>query len=172
MVGAAVAGVVMGLAIATAAQRYFLGRVDTNKASVENALLREKVEKLQQMVIKYQPLAYKDMKLRFTKGVNKAVVLGLIDQLLANKAVNIWWLPDSIERVLYFNIISLLLSVLDEMVEGMSINVAGHNVKLQLTYLDLPEDEDIKKRDRALMALTGMGGPSPWPPQQRAGATP
>jgi hypothetical protein len=30
------------------------------------------------------------MRLRFTKGVNKAVVLGLVDELLTKKEVNIW----------------------------------------------------------------------------------
>lgn len=31
---------------------------------------------------------------------------------------NIWWLPDSLERILYFNVISLVLSVMDEVVES------------------------------------------------------
>ncbi len=35
------------------------------------------------------------------------------------------WLPDSIERIFYLNVITLMLSVLDEMVEGMSVNFAG-----------------------------------------------
>lgn len=32
---------------------------------------------------------------------------------------------------------SLMLAVLDEVVSSMSINFAGHNVKLELTYLDV-----------------------------------
>ena len=59
------------------------------------------------------------------QGVNKAVILGLVDELLSKKEVNIWWLPDSLERIFYVNIISLMLSVLDEVVEGMSVNFAG-----------------------------------------------
>lgn len=35
------------------------------------------------------------------------------------------WLPDSLERIFYLNVITLMLSVLDEMVEGMSVNFAG-----------------------------------------------
>ncbi|KAL4431398.1 hypothetical protein ABPG75_006654 [Micractinium tetrahymenae] len=108
-------------------------------AHLENARLRAKVEELQQMVLKYEPLAHRSMRLRFTRGVNKAVILGLVDELLSRKDVNIWWLPDSLERIFYLNVITLMLSVLDEMVEGMSVNFAGHNVKLQLTYLDLEQ---------------------------------
>ncbi len=41
---------------------------------------------------------------RCKQGVNKAVILSLVDELLARKEVNIWWLPDNIERMLYFNV--------------------------------------------------------------------
>jgi hypothetical protein len=30
------------------------------------------------------------LRLRFTKGVNKTVILGLVDELLSRKEVNIW----------------------------------------------------------------------------------
>lgn len=62
--------------------------------------------------------------------MNKAVILSLVDELLARKEVNIWWLPDNIERMLYFNVISLMLSVLDEIVEGMSMNFAGVSARV------------------------------------------
>lgn len=35
------------------------------------------------------------------QGINKAVILGMVDTMLANKEVNIWWLPDQIERIIY-----------------------------------------------------------------------
>lgn len=63
--------------------------------------------------------------------MNKAVILSLVDELLARKEVNIWWLPDNIERMLYFNVISLMLSVLDEIVEGMSMNFAGVSARVR-----------------------------------------
>ena len=59
------------------------------------------------------------------QGVNKSVILSLVDELLSNKAVNIWWLPDNVERIFYYNIISLLLSVLDEILDGMNLSFAG-----------------------------------------------
>lgn len=43
--------------------------------------------------------------------------------------VNIWWLPDEVERIIYFNVMTLMLQVLDEVVEGMSINFAGVSKK-------------------------------------------
>ncbi|EFN51596.1 hypothetical protein CHLNCDRAFT_139978 [Chlorella variabilis] len=143
--GAALGGLFVGLLVAKWAQNHFRNEFDEKKSTIENALLRAKVEELQQMVGKYEPLAYKSMRLRFTRGVNKAVILGLVDELLSKKEVNIWWLPDSLERIFYVNIISLLLSVLDEVVEGMSVNFAGHNVKLQLTYLDLDGEPGSQK---------------------------
>lgn len=104
------------------------------------------------------------------QGINKAVILGMVDSMLANKEVNIWWLPDAFERIIYrarivpavcamlnvhtrlcgvcmhvnghligdvctptcmhmhmptVNVITLMLSVLDEVVDGMSISFAG-----------------------------------------------
>lgn len=40
----------------------------------------------------------------------------MVDQMLANKDVNIKWLPDDVERILYVNVITLMLQVLDEVV--------------------------------------------------------
>lgn len=37
---------------------------------------------------KFEPMAYRSLRLRFTKGVNKAVILGLVDELLSNKEVS------------------------------------------------------------------------------------
>lgn len=48
------------------------------------------VEELQQVVATFEPLAHRDLRLRFTRGINKTVILGLVDELLKNKEVNIW----------------------------------------------------------------------------------
>ncbi|KAI8472559.1 MAG: hypothetical protein J3K34DRAFT_205815 [Monoraphidium minutum] len=125
LLGAVVAGVLVGLAVSKIATETLRKEFDPAKTSLENRELREKVEELQQLMVKLEPLAYKGMGLRFTKGINKAVILGMVDQMLANKDVNIWWLPDQVERIVYFNVMTLMLQVLDEVVDGMSINFAG-----------------------------------------------
>ncbi|GBF94454.1 hypothetical protein Rsub_06988 [Raphidocelis subcapitata] len=153
LLGAAFFGVFCGLAVAKAAGNLMREEVDPRRATMENAELREKVEELQQLIVKLEPLAYKGMRLRFTKGINKAVILGMVDQMLANKEVNVWWLPDEVERLIYFNIMTLMLSVLDEVVDGMSINFAGHNVKLTLTYLDLEHGEEAASANAKTEAL-------------------
>lgn len=149
------AGVLLGLSLAKLATNYLRKQIDPYYATLENAELRAKVEELQQLLLKLEPLAYKSMRLKFTKGINKRVVLGMIDKMLENKEVNIWWLPDQIERVFYFNMMTLMLSVLDEVVDGMSISLAGHNVRLQLTYLDVAQDGEVTskaaKKTEALM---------------------
>ncbi|WIA11347.1 hypothetical protein OEZ85_011468 [Tetradesmus obliquus] len=136
-----VSGVLLGLAVSKAISAYVAKEFDADRTSLENAELRQKVEDLQQLMMKVEPLAYKSMRLRFTKGINKAVILGMVDTMLANKEVNIWWLPDQLERIIYFNMMTLMLSVLDEVVDGMSISFAGHNVRLSLTYLDVERGE-------------------------------
>ncbi|KAG1656471.1 hypothetical protein FOA52_005630 [Chlamydomonas sp. UWO 241] len=63
------------------------------------------------------------------------------DTLLRTRVAHCRWLPDDIERILYVNVITLMLQVMDEMVSGMAISFAGHNVKMQLSYLEA-EDPD------------------------------
>lgn len=41
------------------------------------------------------------MGLKFSKGINRTVILGMVDTMLANKDVNIPWLPDQVERLIY-----------------------------------------------------------------------
>lgn len=162
-------GAFIGLAISKCASDFVKKEFDPNKTSMENRELREKIEELQQLVVKLEPLAYKSMQLRFTKGINKAVILGMVDQMLANKEVNIWWLPDEVERIIYFNMMTLMLSVLDEVVDGMSINFAGHNVRLQLTYLDLENGEDAALANSKTRELFNKAL-APLPPKASAAA--
>ncbi|KIZ05546.1 hypothetical protein MNEG_2415 [Monoraphidium neglectum] len=103
LLGVIAAGILLGLFVSKIATDTLRKDFDPNRTSIENRQLREKVEELQQLMVKLEPLAYKGMRLRFTKGINKAVILGMVDQMLANKEVNIWWLPDEVERIIYFN---------------------------------------------------------------------
>ena len=70
--------------------------------------------------------------------------------------VNIKWIPDDIERLLYVNVITLMLQVMDEVVSGMSINFAGHNVKMSLTHLEAEANtfDDIAVAKLAAKAST------------------
>mmetsp|Transcript_42810 Transcript_42810/g.137021 ORF Transcript_42810/g.137021 Transcript_42810/m.137021 type:complete len:105 (-) Transcript_42810:150-464(-) len=67
------------------------------------------------------------------------VLLGRIDKMLESKDVNIAWLPDNIERQIYANVMSLMLSVMDDVLKNMSMNFAGHRVNFGLTYLDVED---------------------------------
>ncbi len=99
------------------------------------------VNDLQQLLIKVRPMSSKELKLKFARaslyfcphqntntvqtfllttliqGIDRTVILGMVDQMLANKDVNIWWLPDDIERLLYVNVITLMLQIMDEVVD-------------------------------------------------------
>jgi hypothetical protein len=57
--GGALCGCLAGLLLARWAQRYFKTEFDAERSAAENARLRAKVEQLQQVVTKYEPLAYK-----------------------------------------------------------------------------------------------------------------
>ncbi|KIZ05545.1 hypothetical protein MNEG_2414 [Monoraphidium neglectum] len=56
---------------------------------------------------------------------------------------------------------TLGLQVLDEVVDGMSINFAGHNVRLSLTYLDLERGEASPSAAKAQAMLKKALQPVP-----------
>lgn len=55
-----------------------------------------------------------------------------VDMILAKKNVNIKYLPDSMEKQVYVNVFTILLGVLEEVVDSTSINFMGHKIKLSI----------------------------------------
>jgi methylase of polypeptide subunit release factors len=64
---AVLVGIALGLGLAKFGEQWLSQQTDPYQATLENAELREKVEDLQQLVVKLQPLAYKGIRMRFTK---------------------------------------------------------------------------------------------------------
>jgi hypothetical protein len=45
----------------------------------------------------------------------------MADELLKNKSINQWWIPDSVERQVYVNCLKLVFCLLDKVADTLSI---------------------------------------------------
>jgi len=59
-----------------------------------------------------------------------ATLAAVVDRLLANQSINLPWLPDAVERRLYTNVLRVFLTVLDDCVSALSLNLIGHELVL------------------------------------------
>ena len=47
--------------------------------------------------------------------------MAMADELLKNKSINQWWIPDSVERQVYVNCLKLVFCLLDKVADTLSI---------------------------------------------------
>jgi len=78
--------------------------------------------------------------------LSKQKIDEFVEQLLADKNVNIGYLPDFVERQLYKNIFGLLIGLLDNTVSTTSIKLLGHNLTFNITP-DMSKPESVMKSD-------------------------
>ena len=56
-----------------------------------------------------------------------------IDDILKNDNINVKYLPDSVEKAIYKNIFTIAIHLLDNIMDSTSINLLGHQIKINLT---------------------------------------
>lgn len=77
--------------------------------------------------------------------LSKRKIQEAVDRMINNDSVNIKYLPDFVERQLYKNMFNILLGLLNELVEGSSIEILGHEITLALNAKfekNLPTDPE------------------------------
>lgn len=68
--------------------------------------------------------------------VSKEKITEIVDGFMNNNSINNPLLPDFIERAIYQNVITLILGVVEEVVNDTSIEVLGHKVEMKLKRAD------------------------------------
>lgn len=64
--------------------------------------------------------------------LSKEKINEFVEKLLADENVNIAYLPDFVERQIYKNIFSLLIGLMDNVVNSTNIKLLGHNITLNI----------------------------------------
>ena len=65
-----------------------------------------------------------------TGSLNEEALDELTHQLLANKNINQWIIPDFIERDIYKNCLRLVFRLIDKVANTISIRLCGHELSL------------------------------------------
>jgi len=73
------------------------------------------------------------------KNISKQKISEFVNNILKDEAINIKYFPDWVERKLYNNIFTILINLLDNLLEGTNINFLGH----QLTFDIKPKEHQF-----------------------------
>jgi len=74
-------------------------------------------------------------------AINPEALGRYIDALLADKATNIGFLPDFVERKIYANVFSILLRLIDDTLEKSEISFLGHRIVFDV--VDGRRDDEV-----------------------------
>lgn len=70
----------------------------------------------------------------------------VVEDLLNDKNVNINYLPDFVEKQIYRNVFSIMIGLLDNMMETTNIHFLGHKLTFDLSPEEAKEDKKKKHR--------------------------
>ncbi len=87
--------------------------------------------------------------------IDQASLEDMANELLANKSINQWWIPDHVERQVYTNCLKLVFCLLDKIADTLSIRLCGHELSLSF------EPSSLVNASTASAALDAARGGCP-----------
>lgn len=77
------------------------------------------------------------------KELSKDRIDIIVDDLLKNEDINIKYFPDWVEKKLYTNVFTILVGIIENILEDASINFLGHQISFQLKPEQKEDDINI-----------------------------
>ena len=125
-----------------------LAMLKSDRAKLQNQILKmeaeheKALEACEKEAVKwhnaYNSLREKYIQLEMDNTVDKPSLIcneavdEFVDQLLADPNINIYLLPDSIERQMYANTLKILLAMFQKIFNNSGIDLIGHQLKMSL----------------------------------------
>jgi len=112
---------------------------ETNKKlKTENENLNKKLEFLEQEIttMKTTPGSKPNLNPDSVKALESKLQLSvskMVDEMLKNNSVNSSLIPDYIEKKLYTNVFTILIGIMTEMLEDVSINLLNQTITLKMS---------------------------------------
>ena len=75
--------------------------------------------------------------------VHESAIEDLAEQLLANKSVEQWFIPDVVERQVYRNCLKLIFGIIDRVADTLSIRLCGHELSLSFEPHDAHHEATV-----------------------------
>ena len=99
--------------------------------------LHKKYESCLEVGSAQSPLPYENLSQNHT--ISNKALKKFVDDILQDPNLNIYLLPDNIEKPLYMNTLKILLSVVQKVLNNTNLDIIGHEFKLQMQ----PSPENI-----------------------------
>ena len=89
----------------------------------------------------------KKVGMKIETPISKEAIENYVDKILENEDMNISYLPDFVEKKIYENIFSILLNLLDDIMENIQINILNHKLVFDIQHEQKLEtiDEENEK---------------------------
>lgn len=66
------------------------------------------------------------------KELSKIKIEEFVEKLISDEQLNINWLPDYVERQIYFNVFNIIMRLLTDILEDTSLELIGHKIKFNI----------------------------------------
>jgi len=89
----------------------------------------------------------KKVGMKIETPISKEAIENYVDKILENEDMNISYLPDFVEKKIYENTFSILLNLLDDIMENIQINIINHKLVFDIQHEQKLEtiDEENEK---------------------------
>lgn len=75
-----------------------------------------------------------------TKFVSEENIESFVNEMIQNDQINISYLPDSFEKKIYKDILTIIMALVEQIIESTKINFMGHAITLNLEPQKKKED--------------------------------
>ena len=102
----------------------------------ENEELKKQIKYLKSVLQekrKEKPIL-KKVGMKIETPVSKEAIKSYVDKILENEDMNISYLPDFVEKKIYENTFSILLNLLDDIMENIQINIINHKLVFDIQH--------------------------------------
>ena len=79
-------------------------------------------------------------------SIDSVAVDSFIDKLLSDPNTNVYLIPDSVERLVYTNVLKLILHSLQKTLDSTHLDFLGHEIRLTL----VPKQKEKVSKKRVL----------------------
>ena len=66
------------------------------------------------------------------KELSKIKIEEFVEKLISDEQLNINWLPDYVERQIYFNVFNIIMRLLTDILEDTSLELIGHKINFNI----------------------------------------
>lgn len=70
--------------------------------------------------------------MKLSNSISLEKIEMFVDEMMENKSINFTMIPDYIEKKLYINVFSIVLNILDSLLDSVSVQIMGHKISIDI----------------------------------------